>query len=114
MKQFMTRVWTEEGGFITFEWILLVTLLTIGVVGGVAAVRDAVIDELGDVAQAMVSLDQSYSIIRPVEPTAHDLDPEFDGGAASLFIDTDCNHATNCRPDQAAVSQGPLCAQPTP
>ena len=47
----------------SFEWVLLVTLLAIGIVGGVSAVRDAIISELGDVAGAVVHIDQSYSVL---------------------------------------------------
>jgi len=47
---------------LTFEWILLITLVVIGVVGGVSAVRDAVISELGDVSGAVVNIDQSYTV----------------------------------------------------
>lgn len=43
-------------GFLTFEWILLVTLLVIGIVAGVAAVRDAVLGEMTDMAQAIQAL----------------------------------------------------------
>jgi Flp pilus assembly pilin Flp len=57
----LKRAWTEDQGVLTFEWVLLVTLLTIGVVGGISAVRDAIISELGDVAQAIVTLEQSYT-----------------------------------------------------
>ena len=71
MKSFAMRAWKEEEGFLTFEWVLLVTLLTIGIVSGVAAVRDATIDELGDVAQAMLSLDQSYTIDDPLHIAVH-------------------------------------------
>ncbi|MCE9552317.1 MAG: hypothetical protein K8T91_02940 [Planctomycetes bacterium] len=71
MKSFAMHVWKEEEGFLTFEWVLLVTLLTIGIVSGVAAVRDATIDELGDVAQAMLSLDQSYTIDDPLHIAVH-------------------------------------------
>ena len=49
MKHCIRRIWCEDEGVLTFEWVLLVTLLTIGVVSGLAAARDAVIDELGDV-----------------------------------------------------------------
>jgi len=45
--------------------------LTVGVVSGVAAVRDAVTDEMGDVAQAMVSLDLSYVIQPPLAINVH-------------------------------------------
>lgn len=85
MKCFLGRVWKEEDGVLTFEWVLLVTLLTIGVVGGIAGARDAIIDELGDVAQAMLSLDQSYSIEFPLEVIVHA--PTGSGASNSSFTD---------------------------
>ena len=66
MKSFMKRMWMEDEGVLSFEWILLLTLLVIGVVGGVAAARDAIVDEFGDVAQAIITLDQSYIIMDPM------------------------------------------------
>lgn len=56
------RIWHEEEGVLSFEWTLLLTLLTIGIVSGLAAARDAVIDELGDIAEAAQGIDQSYSL----------------------------------------------------
>jgi len=53
-------LWTEEDGVLSFEWTLLLTLLTIGIVSGLAGARDAIIDELGDVAQAAQALNQSF------------------------------------------------------
>ena len=41
-------------------------MLAIGVVGGIAAVHDAIIDELRDVAQAMLALHQSHRILHPL------------------------------------------------
>jgi len=58
----MKPLWTETDGVLSFEWTLLLTLLTIGIVGGIAAARDAIIDELGDVAEAAQGIDQSYSL----------------------------------------------------
>lgn len=52
----------KRRGVLTFEWILLITVLVIGIVGGASAVRDAVISELGDVAGATIAVDQSYSV----------------------------------------------------
>ena len=72
MKHYIKRMWTQDDGVLSFEWILLVTLLTIGVVGGIAAVRDEIIAEFGDIAQAMHALDQSYIINYPLEITVHD------------------------------------------
>ena len=65
MKSLLNRVWSEDQGVLTFEWILLITVLVIGVVGGLSAVRDAVITELADVAEAVISLDQTYTILNP-------------------------------------------------
>ena len=85
MKSLLNRAWREDEGVLTFEWILLITVLTIGVVGGLSAVRDAVIDELGDVTAAVLSLDQSYTILSPwaIKP----VDCAMDGASASHYID---------------------------
>jgi hypothetical protein len=58
----LNRLWREDEGVLTFEWVLLVTVLVIGVVVGLAAVRDALNVELANVAGAMVSLNQGYGI----------------------------------------------------
>lgn len=62
IKQLGCRIWQEQEGVLTFEWVLLLTLLAIGIVGGLSAVRDAIISELGDAAGAIVHIDQSYSV----------------------------------------------------
>ena len=66
MKTILLRAYHEDDGILSFEWVLLITLLTIGIVGGLAAARDAVIDELGDAAQAMLALDQTYDVDYPL------------------------------------------------
>ena len=43
-------------GVLTLEWILLITVLVIGVIGGLGAVRKAVVGELVDLAEAIESL----------------------------------------------------------
>ena len=87
MKNLVQRMWKEEEGVLSFEWILLVTLLTIGIVGGVAAARDAIIDEFGDVAEAMLNLDQSYMINDPLTIYVHD-NLQSGNAANSGFVDT--------------------------
>ena len=94
------RLWIEQDGVLSFEWTLLVTLLVIGVVAGLAGARDAIIDELGDAAQAMLALDDSYMLDQPLSLIV-DLDGagpaaamEVGAAAGSAFIDaqsfTDC------------------------
>lgn len=86
MKSLFNRVWREDEGVLTFEWILLITVLVIGVVGGLSAVRDAVITELGDVTAAVISLDQSYSILEPWDVQC--ADAELDGAVGTAFADS--------------------------
>jgi hypothetical protein len=86
VKSLLNRVWREDEGVLTFEWILLITVLVIGVVGGLSAVRDATITELGDVVEAMISLDQSYTILHPWDVQTPDC--TVDGASDSFFTDT--------------------------
>ncbi len=81
----LNRIYREEAGVLTFEWILLVTVLVIGIVGALSAVRDALNTELGDVAEAMVALDQSYYICWPWEVATPD--NVVDGASNSFFRD---------------------------
>lgn len=56
------RIWNDESGLLTFEWVMLFTLLVIGIAGGVSAIRNALIIEASDTAGAIVTLQQSYEI----------------------------------------------------
>lgn len=80
MKHFLARLWREQDGVLSFEWTVLASLMTVGVVSGIASVRDAVIDEMGDLSQAMVTLDQSYYIEPPLGVRVHS---GFGGGFVS-------------------------------
>src|SRR5688500_15335539 len=93
MAPILLAAWREEDGVLAFEWTLLLTLLTIAVVSGIAAARDGIVDELGDVAQAMLSVDGSYLISQPL---AMAVDPDgtgslpaeaMGGGSDSSFQD---------------------------
>jgi Flp pilus assembly pilin Flp len=89
----ISHVWSEEDGVLSFEWSLLLTLLTIGIVGGLAAARDAMIDEFGDVAQAMLALDHSMTITFPLQTVVHNpSDPSSasDSGFVDALLFTDC------------------------
>ena len=102
------QLWNEDDGVLTFEWVLLATLLTIGVVSGIAGARDAIIDELGDVAQAMLALDQSYTIDFPLAVTVHTTTSS--SASNSLFVDAatfvDCNRTAGYAPQQILNGDG--------
>jgi Flp pilus assembly pilin Flp len=82
VKTLFARMWHEQDGVLSFEWTVLTSLLTVGVVSGIASVRDAAVDEMGDLAQAMVNLDQSYMIEPPLGISVHTLGG---GGGGSGF-----------------------------
>src|ERR1041385_5639749 len=58
----LLRLWKEEAGAIVSAEIMLVaTILVIGVIVGLKSVRDSVVTELADVAQAIANINQSFS-----------------------------------------------------
>ncbi len=91
----ISRLWNEEEGVLSFEWVLLLTLLTIGIVSGLSAARDAVIDELADVAQASTAIDQSFTLTAITNP--------FFTSNGSTFTDTPAP-VTRC--DRSTLAPG--------
>ena len=61
MKTF-ARLWKEEAGAIlSAEVMMVASILVIGVIAGLSSLRDAVVSELADVAQALANVNQTYS-----------------------------------------------------
>ncbi len=109
MSRTLINLFRAEDGVLSFEWTVLVTLLTIGIVTGLAAARDGIVDELGDAAQAMVAVDGSFRIDFPLEIR---LDGVAIGGASdSEFLDAafyeDCNRTDLGGPTQGGLEDGP-------
>lgn len=62
MKTVFARLWTEDcGAIVSAEIMLIGTILVLGVIVGLKSVRDSVVTELADVAQAIANVNQSYS-----------------------------------------------------
>ncbi|MBI1346598.1 hypothetical protein GC163_09950 [bacterium] len=62
MKSLCKRLWRDENGFVvSTELILISTVTVIGLIVGLTTVRDVVVIELADVADAISEIDQSYS-----------------------------------------------------
>lgn len=58
----LARFWKDEDGFVvSSELVLIATILVLGLIVGLASVRDQLVQELGDVAAAIATLNQSYS-----------------------------------------------------
>ncbi len=56
------RIWQDETGFvISSELIFIMTIVVIGLLTGLVTVRDQVVLELADIADAVSEVDQSFS-----------------------------------------------------
>ncbi len=55
LRQFLR----DERGVLSFEWIILVTLVVIGIIGGLRVMRDTTVSQFGNIVQAASNLDQS-------------------------------------------------------
>ncbi len=59
----LSQLWRDENGaVITTELVLVLTIMVIGAMTGLVSLRDAIVTELADVADAIATLDQSYVI----------------------------------------------------
>jgi len=62
MKKLALRLWRDEAGFVvSTELVLIATIVVIGLIAGLTTVRDQVTTELGDVADAISVINQSFS-----------------------------------------------------
>ncbi|NLX97704.1 MAG: hypothetical protein GXY83_16175 [Rhodopirellula sp.] len=50
------KLWTQQRGGVFVEYILLLTIVGIGAIVGLAVLRDALLDELGQLANAIAQI----------------------------------------------------------
>jgi hypothetical protein len=96
----LQRLWSDEAGFIvSSELVLIATVLVIGLLVGLATVREQLVQELGDVADAISEINQSYSFSAI---TGH-----HSSTAGSLFTDTEdeCDVDANNNSDAGNEAQ---------
>jgi hypothetical protein len=58
----------KRRGVLTLEWILLITVVVIGIIGGLGAVRNATLGELTDLAEAIEALNVKTEAELEAEP----------------------------------------------
>src|SRR5262245_59077784 len=62
MSHLITRFWKDDAGFIiSAELVLIATILVLGLIVGLTAIRKDITSELTEVGQAFGGLDQGYS-----------------------------------------------------
>jgi hypothetical protein len=80
-KSFVLGFWNDQTGFVlTAELVLISTLLVLGLIVGLTSVQAALVGELGDVGDAIGSLNQSYYAEGFVSRKAF----HYDGGVKSF------------------------------
>jgi Flp pilus assembly pilin Flp len=63
MKSMMLRLWRDDTGIVALEYLLVATVLGLGLVVGLAALNEALTAELAELSNAILALDQSYSFV---------------------------------------------------
>lgn len=62
MQTLLRRLWNDQSGaIVSAEIVLIASILILGVIVGLKSLRDSVVTELADVAQAFANLNQSFS-----------------------------------------------------
>ena len=106
MKSTMNRLWSEEtGAVLSAEVMLVATILVLGVIVGLKSVRDSVVTELADVAQAIANIDQSFCYSGTKGHGAHSGGGEFNDKADFCDGKHGGGHNSKCV-DVAAWSGG--------
>lgn len=63
MTRLMLKLWNDDAGaIIAAEYLFFATILVIGVIVGLASVRDAINNELAELANAYLALSQAYTL----------------------------------------------------
>lgn len=63
MRQLLNKLWKDDcGALIAMEFLFVATILVIGIIVGLANIRDAVNVELSELANAILALSQGYTI----------------------------------------------------
>ena len=93
MKTTIARLYHEtDGAIVSAEIMLVMTILVLGTIVGLKSVRDSVVSELADVAQAIANVNQGYCYSAVGGPAGHTGGGEFKDQAD--FCDTAWGHGT--------------------
>jgi len=61
MRQVFSRLWKDEDGIVALEYLIVATIIGLGLIVGVTAVRQAIVTELVELAAAITNINQAYS-----------------------------------------------------
>jgi hypothetical protein len=98
----MRKLWNDDCGIIIqAELVFVLTILVIGTVTALVALRQAVISEMTEVAEALMALNQSYSFAGQTNCLAST------AGSAASDAQNDISEANVAAGTAATVAQAP-------
>jgi hypothetical protein len=63
MSKLLRKMWSDDrGALIATEFLFVATILVLGIIVGLVAVRNAVVTELSEFANAVLALSQGFTI----------------------------------------------------
>jgi hypothetical protein len=100
----LRNLWKDEDGFgiLTAEYLFIATILVLGLITGFVAIRQALISELVETAQAFMALNQSFSFTGQ-----SNCESSTAASAASDVNNTINESSTGVVPSGAVISQTP-------
>ncbi|MEW4456210.1 hypothetical protein AB1L30_26330 [Bremerella sp. JC817] len=104
MLNVMKKLWNDERGFVnSTELILIATLAVLGLIVGLASLRDSVVQELGDSAAAVGQVNQSYSVF--VDSNGAVSGPIITAAGANGFVTVERDFTINGQPGVSVTSR---------
>ncbi len=91
----LSRLWADEAGFVvSSELVIVATVMVVGLLTGLTTVRDQVVQELADVADAVSEIDQSYSYASITAHTSRTAGSRFNDTEDDCDLDGQDNSGT--------------------
>jgi hypothetical protein len=91
----LRRLWKDEGGFVvSAELVLVASVAILAMIVGLAAYRDAIIDELADNGKAINALNQSYSIAVPANGVLPAVGPAITVSGTTVTVTRNLDYVT--------------------
>jgi Flp pilus assembly pilin Flp len=57
----LKKLWNDEAGIVTLEYLVLATIVGLGLIVGAVALRNSLNAELGELGEAIMGFSQAYS-----------------------------------------------------
>lgn len=97
----------ERGAVLSIEMVMMATIVIIGLLAGLSAYRDALVQELGDSAAGVASLQQSFSI-DPIEISGSYGDIPYDSYVSGSSFEDQTDF---CEEVLDASGRAPMCIE---